>query len=96
MNDDLDIDIYEELAELFQQTAEAHHQAYIATDGADPDWPLWYADYLHEKLGQKLNAGFTRSELVYLLVMVDRDLAADAPGANWPTYYSNFFIERYL
>ena len=39
-----------QLEELFREASEAHHQAYIETDGADPEWPLWYADYLRDKL----------------------------------------------
>jgi hypothetical protein len=42
-------DLAGQLEELFRETGEAHHQAYIETDGADPEWPLWYADYLRER-----------------------------------------------
>ena len=28
------------LAELFKQTGEAHHEAFLDTDGEDPEWPL--------------------------------------------------------
>lgn len=38
----------QKLAELLQQTAEAHHQAFISTDGEDKDWAEWYAKYLLE------------------------------------------------
>ncbi|MBI2487371.1 MAG: hypothetical protein HYW01_10535 [Deltaproteobacteria bacterium] len=91
-----DIEISEQLEDLFQKTGNAHHKTFIKTDGEDPEWPLWYADYLLEKLGKLLNAKFTKSELVYLLVMVEKERAMMAPGSNWPTYYANFFIERYL
>jgi len=62
-----DIDIAEQLEDLFRKTEAEHHKAFIKTDGEDPDWPLWYADYLKEKLGKLLDAKFTKSELVYLL-----------------------------
>src|SRR5215207_621925 len=39
-------DLARQLEGLFHEVGEAHHQAYIETDGADPEWPLWYADYL--------------------------------------------------
>ena len=55
------------LEELLREVREAHHQAYIETDGADPEWPLWYAEHLRERLGALLNASFTKSEFVYLL-----------------------------
>jgi hypothetical protein len=46
----------DELANLLNETAEAHHKAFAATEGKDPDWPIWYADYLFEKMRQMLNA----------------------------------------
>jgi hypothetical protein len=63
-------DLAGQLEWLFHEVGEAHHQAYIETDGADPEWPLWYADYLQERLGGLLEASFTKSELVYMLVLV--------------------------
>ena len=41
-------DLTTRIAELFHEAAEAHHVAYAATDGVDPDWSIWYADYLIE------------------------------------------------
>lgn len=84
-----------QIADLFQETGQAHHQAYIETDGDDPDWPLWYANHMHETLGHLLNATFTKSELVYLLVLLDKEQRLHAPGASWPIYYGKFFVERY-
>ncbi len=89
-------DIAENLASLFDDTGHAHHQAFLSTDGVDPDWPLWYADFLKDRLADQLGASFTKSELVYLLVTADRELASVAPGAHWPTFYANFFMDRYL
>ena len=88
-------DLAGQLEELFRETGEAHHQAYIETDGADPEWPLWYADYLRERLGALLDASFTRSQLVYLLILVASEQPLNAPGANWARYYARFFITRY-
>lgn len=90
-----DAPLFDALVALFKEAAEAHHQAYLATDGVDPDWPSWYAEYLIEPLRQRLSAHFTCSELVYLLVLVDKELQLRAPGANWATYYARFFLERY-
>ena len=33
------------LIDLFRETGPAHHRAYFAANGADPEWPLWYAEY---------------------------------------------------
>ncbi|HSK99787.1 MAG TPA: hypothetical protein VK869_05580 [Rubrobacteraceae bacterium] len=88
-------DLARQLEGLFREAGEAHHRAYIATDGADPEWPLWYADYLRERLAPLLDASFTRSELVYLLIRVSSKQPLDAPGANWARYYAKFFIGLY-
>jgi hypothetical protein len=42
--------LHERLTELFIQTGQAHHQAFVDTSGSDPDWPIWYASYLREQL----------------------------------------------
>jgi hypothetical protein len=83
------------LEDLFRETGEVHHQAYIETDGADPEWPLWYAGYLQERLGRLLEASFTKSELVYLLIWVANEQPLNAPGADWARYYADFFLQRY-
>ena len=86
----------QQLQELFREVGEAHHQAYIQTDGADPEWPLWYAKFLQGRLHHLLHASFTQSELVYLLILVANEQPLRAPGADWPNYYAKFFIERYV
>ena len=88
--------LIDELANLLNDTAEAHHKAFAATEGEDPDWPIWYADYLLDKMRQMLKAKFTKSELVYLLVLADKENASVAPGAYWPRFYANFIINRYM
>lgn len=85
----------EALAALWRETHQAHHDAYRDSDGADPDWPLWYANYLRQRLAALLGANFTTSELVYLLVALDRELQSRAPGAEWVAYYTRWFLERY-
>ncbi|MGD8327936.1 MAG: hypothetical protein PVJ49_00790 [Acidobacteriota bacterium] len=84
------------LADLFRECGEAHHRAFRDRDGDDPEWPLWYADFLMERLTKRLKAKFTKSELVYLLVAADREQEFRAPGADWPGYYAKFFYDRYL
>lgn len=89
-------DLIERLSDLFMETGHAHHKAFIETDGNDPDWPLWYAEHLREPLGEHLGANFTKTQLVYLLVLADNQQNHEAPGAKWPRYFARFFIERYL
>lgn len=85
----------QEVKALFHEAGEAHHRAYVEVDGADPDWPLWYAEYLHERLIAMLEAKFTKSELVYLLISLDREVQRVAPGTNWQHYYARALLERY-
>lgn len=89
------LDLTEQLTTLFDEAGKAHHKAYAAVDGADPEWPIWYAEYLMDKLPAMLGATFTKSELVYLLVRLSKEQALEAPGAKWPHYYAKFFVERY-
>ena len=89
-------DIVQQIVILLREAGHAHHQAFIETDGADPDWPIWYAGYLRDELGALLQAAFTQSELTYLLVLAEKEQSLRAPGGDWPRYYAKFFIERYL
>lgn len=84
-----------QLVDLLNETGPAHHRAYFAVNGADPDWPLWYAEYMQARLNALLGAALTRSELTYLLVLVEKERQAGAPGSVWMDYYADFFIERY-
>ncbi len=85
-----------ELIDFFLETQRAHHRAYFDTDGFDLEWPSWYADYMHARLNGLIHAVCTRSELVYLLVMVEKERLRLAPGGTpWAEYYSDFFVERY-
>ena len=88
-------DLLTQLNDLFREVAKAHHQAYIETDGADPEWPLWYAEHLKERLGALLDASFTKSELVYMLILVANEQPLRAPGASWARYYSKYFLGLY-
>jgi hypothetical protein len=46
-------------------------------------------------LGEVLSASFTKSELVYLFVLADKEQMLRAPGADWAGYYARFFAERF-
>jgi glutaredoxin len=82
-----------QLAELFKQTGEAHHQAFLETDGEDPEWALWYAEYLHERLAPFLAAPLTRSRLVFCLIGADEEHRATESDVPWPEYYARRFLE---
>ena len=83
------------LVELLRETGRAHHGAFAATDGADPDWSIWYADYLQESFGQQLDMNFHKSQLIYCLMNADFEHQAKSPDSDWSEYYADEFIERY-
>jgi glutaredoxin len=83
----------QELTELFQQTGKAHHQAFIETDGEDPEWPLWYAEYLEERIRPFLATPLTRSRLVFCLVGADSEHRATESKVPWPEFYARRIAE---
>ena len=83
------------LADLLQDTGHAHHAAFTATDGADPDWSIWYADNLKEPFAQRFDMNFHRSQLIYCLIDADYEHQARSPDSNWPEFYAAEIIERY-
>lgn len=84
------VDLTVRLEELFHEVGEAHHRA----DGTDPEWPLWYADYLRDRVDPLLDVGFTSSELVYLLIRVANEqplgLRGPAGQDTMPSFSSGY------
>ena len=78
------------IAALLQEAAETHHRVYRITDGTDADWASWYADWLLRlsELPDLLDNPPVRSELVYLLVGLDKEYTAEQPSEPWPDYYA--------
>ena len=87
-----DADLSQRLAHLLREAGDAHHRAFVATDGVDPEWPLWYAGYLHEPLARLLATPLTRSEIVYLLIAAERAHAVEAPERDWPEFYASYLL----
>lgn len=83
----------ERLAELFRRAGAAHHQAFLETDGRDPEWALWYAEYLHDRLTPFLAAPITRSRLVFCLIGADDEHGATESEVPWAEYYARRFLE---
>jgi hypothetical protein len=80
------------LARLFRDAGRAHHAAFEATNGDDPTWPEWYADYLVAPLSQVLGIDLTASVLAYDLRTVDRE---QGRSVRWPECYAGWFRARY-
>jgi hypothetical protein len=85
------------IAALLQEAGETHHRVYRIVDGDDADWASWYADWLVNlsELPQLLGTTPVRSELVWLLVMLDRDYAQATPDQAWPQWYAERIIQHF-
>jgi len=91
----MDIELRNKTVDLLLEAGHAHHTAFAATDGADPDWSIWYADYLKEPFAQRLDMNFHKSQLIYCLMNADFEHQARSPDSNWSEYYPDEIIERY-
>jgi NAD(P)H-hydrate epimerase len=83
----------DQLAALLEGTGEAHHAAYEATDGTDPEWAMWYSGHLQTLLGNGLGRAITRGEIVYLLLSAQAQQEVDGSDGPWPTYYARLMLE---
>ena len=80
----------ERVAGLLHEAGETHHIVYRIVDGDDPDWASWYADWLLNlsELPQILDGRPVRSELVWLLVSLDKEYAEANPDRPWSEWYA--------
>ena len=85
------------IADLLHEASETHHVVFRITDGDDPDWASWYADWLldHSELPELLGATPVRSQLVHALVELDRAYAADEPDERWEDVYARGLVARF-
>lgn len=85
------------VAELLHEAAETHHIVYRIVDGADDDWASWYGDWLVRlsELPQLLGAPMVRSELVYLLVRLDKEYVEREAAEPWETHYARAIVEHF-
>ncbi|TDI57088.1 MAG: hypothetical protein E2O96_01455 [Acidobacteria bacterium] len=78
------------LAELLMETGHSHHEAFLATDGADPEWPLWYSQYLQGKVDSFLDVNPTRSKIIQCLLNADEARSSRGADQPWTTFYAEF------
>jgi hypothetical protein len=85
------------IATLLHEAAETHHVVFRITDGIDPDWASWYADWLldHSELPGLLDGAPVRSHLVHALVELDRAYTTSGAGESWEDVYARGLIERF-
>jgi hypothetical protein len=84
------------ISALLHEAGETHHQVFRIVDGVDPDWASWYADWLVNlsELPDLLGSKPVRSELVYLLVHLDKEYTAAAPEGRWEDFYARKLIDH--
>jgi len=75
---------------LLAEAAETHHRVYRIVDGNDPDWASWYSDWLINlsELPTLLGGAPVRSQLVYLLVKLDKEFTASPRDGGWEVFYA--------
>ena len=85
------------VAALLHEAAETHHRVYRITDGVDADWASWYSDWLTRlsELPEAIGIAPVRSELVYLLVQLDKDYTRTTPGEPWESYYARTILSHF-
>ncbi len=75
----MNVELRNKLVDVFLEAGRAHHAAFVATDGVDPYWPIWYAEHLQTPIADALQAPFTKSQLIYCLMDADFEHTA-RPG----------------
>jgi hypothetical protein len=81
----------EKVADLLREVADLHHRYYRVTDGADDDWPEWYAAWLvdHSELPDVLGRRPSRSSMTALLLQADRQ---EHGGDAWEVAYARLIV----
>jgi hypothetical protein len=90
-------DKLEQISGLLHEAGETHHRVFRIVDGADDDWASWYAPWLIDlsELPDLLGVRPVRSELIYLLVSLDKQFTAEAPDEPWETYYARQILRHF-
>lgn len=85
------------IAALLHEAGETHHIVYRIVDGDDPDWASWHADWLLHlsELPQILETTPVRSELVWLLVALDKEYTSANQELAWPQWYADRILEHF-
>ena len=82
---------------LLSEAAKTHHQVFRISDGADDDWATWYADWLVSlsEFPDVVGGPVVRSELTYVLVLLDRQQRDRDDGESWPDHYARELLRHF-
>jgi hypothetical protein len=82
-------DVIDAIVEVLRDAASAHHRAFAHVDGADPDWPQWYAQYLAPRLTPLLRRTIDVNELTNELRRLDQEYHTRRGQQKWPEFYAH-------
>lgn len=80
------------LAQMFREAGHAHHRAFLAANGDDPDWPTWYAQYLAPRMEALLGRAFDVPQLARQLDDLENRRKQIHPLPDWPLFYAEDFL----
>lgn len=89
-------DLLTALATLFEETGNAHKQAFLGTEPDDEERAAWYAHYAHDRLEALLDIDLPEGELTELLEAIEEQRSAEPRDRAWPDYYAEAFAERFF
>ena len=80
----------ERIATILEEAERAHASISRLTNGADPEWPLFYSWWLinWSELPKVVGAAPVRSELIFALMTLDREYRGERPADPWPAYWA--------
>jgi len=81
-----------QLAELLREAGNAHHDAFAAADGADAEWPTWYAEYLAPRLRDVLGRSVSSIELAERLREWHGEHERSRSAEPWPDFYARSLL----
>jgi hypothetical protein len=86
------------IAGLLHEAGETHHQVFRIIDGTDPDWASWYSEWLVNlsELSKLLGTKPVRSELTYMLVLLDKEYADEPRDEAWPQWYAGRLAQHFI
>jgi glutaredoxin len=84
-----------QLVALFTETETAHQKKFKGGVNDDPEWPIWYADYLQKPMSEILQTPFLKSDLIYCLMSANYEHAIEALETQWQQFYSSHFIKHF-
>lgn len=85
--------LLDDLTALFESGRAAHRAEFHGPMEDDPDWPIWFADYLLEPLHRLADPNITRSRLVHCLITAEDERLALAEDEDWAEFHARHFVE---